>query len=394
MKVRVIPPPDRGPKPWQHGYDINYLLDLEARFAEFNAYARGPFLEMNKRNIADRLHKQTMAVFNWGIINSVYPRNPGPIYCYHRVPIASKLAGDQVIDAFCYDDREKMIAHLSGQRGSTFLWIWQESADERDIAEKAGYEFIACKFTSMGEIRGLWYKDADYTFFPRLKLWIPEYERVGMARVGIPLSEEDLSEAVLEIAHITTKYTDHYSSYNKKHSWSALSLRGYTSDPAFITKPDEMNKKWWEEHSVIIDGERVRNTYKLQDTPLRLDLPSIEKLHAPLTKLSAVHRIRLMKLEPGGGELQRHTDQVDKDSGIADGKVARFHIPLITNSDVMFGSWDLDGNHHKVNMTVGECWYLDTRKPHTATNNGTLPRIHLVVDVESNANVRALLSSC
>jgi hypothetical protein len=32
-------------------------------------------------------------------------------------------------------------------------------------------------------------------------------------------------------------------------------------------------------------------------------------------------------------------------------------------------------------MKEGECWFLDTRKPHQAINGGTEERIHLVVDV-------------
>ena len=34
-------------------------------------------------------------------------------------------------------------------------------------------------------------------------------------------------------------------------------------------------------------------------------------------------------------------------------------------------------------MKRGECWFLDTRKPHMAVNGGNDERIHLVVDVET-----------
>jgi hypothetical protein len=375
-----------GPKLWQHGYDMNFLYEIEQRFAAFNEYARGPFAEMNKPQIAQRLNDGSMAIFPWGIVDSVFPRYPGPIYSYQDVAIAQKLAGDQIINAFCYNDdqRNTLIDHLAGRPGSTFMWVWQESSDERAIAEKAGFEFVACKFSSMGEIRGLWFKDADNAFFPRTHPQLDAAERTGIAKLNIPVATADLLEAVVEIAHIARDYTPHYSNYSVKKTWSALSLRGYTDDPGFITKPAEMNAKWHKQH----EGQEFR----LQNTPLRGALKAVDRLHAPLTALGAAHRIRLMKLEPQGGELRRHTDQVDKDSGIGDGKVARFHIPLITNDDCVFGSWDLDGQRHDVRMRVGECWYLDTRKPHTATNNGTLPRIHLVVDIESNADVRALLS--
>ena len=100
-----------------------------------------------------------------------------------------------------------------------------------------------------------------------------------------------------------------------------------------------------------------------------------------------------MKLTPDGGELERHTDQVDPDSGVQDGKVMRFHFPLITNDDVVFTMWGVDGKPKSVNMQVGECWYLDTRKPHRAINNGNTDRIHLVVDVEADDKIRELIKN-
>ena len=39
-------------------------------------------------------------------------------------------------------------------------------------------------------------------------------------------------------------------------------------------------------------------------------------------------------------------------------------------------------------MGLGECWYLDMRKPHTAVNGGNENRFHLVFDIKSNKQVR------
>ena len=43
-------------------------------------------------------------------------------------------------------------------------------------------------------------------------------------------------------------------------------------------------------------------------------------------------------------------------------------------------------------MNKGECWFLDTRRPHTAVNNGDDIRIHLVVDVFANDKIRRLVT--
>ena len=100
-----------------------------------------------------------------------------------------------------------------------------------------------------------------------------------------------------------------------------------------------------------------------------------------------------MSLTPGGGELSRHTDQVDPDSGGSIGKLARLHFPIVTNDKVEFVVWEPNGNRKVVNMKVGECWFLDTRKPHMVVNNGTEKRIHLVIDVVTNEKLREYILS-
>jgi aspartyl/asparaginyl beta-hydroxylase (cupin superfamily) len=42
-------------------------------------------------------------------------------------------------------------------------------------------------------------------------------------------------------------------------------------------------------------------------------------------------------------------------------------------------------------MAPGEAWYLDTRKPHTARNDGEEPRVHLVIDAEATPDLLDLL---
>jgi hypothetical protein len=177
------------------------------------------------------------------------------------------------------------------------------------------------------------------------------------------------------------EFTNHYSNYNKGNSWSAISLRGYSPEWSFITKPAEMSKKWKEENKNV--------EFKLQDTELRKMFPEVEDVLRWLP--GKPHRIRFMNLSPGGGELQRHTDQVDPDAGVNDYKLMRFHFPIVTNEDVIFNQWDWNAQLVEEHMKVGECWYIDVRKPHRAINDGTEMRTHLVIDVEANNEVRALI---
>jgi hypothetical protein len=153
-----------------------------------------------------------------------------------------------------------------------------------------------------------------------------------------------------------------------------------------MTKPIEMNDKWKEEHKDEV--------FEMQDTTLMEKFPEVyDMLFCTFGYQIEYHRIRLMKLKGGEGELTRHTDQVDPDQGLAVGKLARFHFPIITNDQVKFTVWDLENKPNTVNMKVGECWVLDVRKPHAAINGGRDDRIHLVVDLIVTPEIIKLLEA-
>jgi hypothetical protein len=130
----------------------------------------------------------------------------------------------------------------------------------------------------------------------------------------------------------------------------------------------------------------------MQDTALFKQFEEVKELLKNYGQ--KIHRVRFMRLKPGGGELERHTDQVDPDSGGTKGKLARIHFPIKTNDRVIFTVWDTKGNPQKIHMNVGECWFLDTRKPHMAINRGDEERIHLVVDIETEDKLYDKLVNC
>ncbi|GGF26816.1 hypothetical protein GCM10011611_36050 [Aliidongia dinghuensis] len=106
------------------------------------------------------------------------------------------------------------------------------------------------------------------------------------------------------------------------------------------------------------------------DTPLLAALPefgqALARFHCPL------HAVRLLRLA-AGSRIREHRDYgLGFDQGLV-----RLHVPLVTGPDVEFY---LDGE--RVAMGAGECWYLDLSRPHRVQNNGTIDRIHLVLDCE------------
>ena len=47
-------------KPWQKGFDLDYLKELELRFSSYNDYAQHELSKFKKNNIADALSKDNI----------------------------------------------------------------------------------------------------------------------------------------------------------------------------------------------------------------------------------------------------------------------------------------------------------------------------------------------
>ena len=361
-------------KPWQHGYDIDFLKGIEKEYGHYNSFTLSPFAQFKKNNIAEGLHKGTLQQLNEEtFVNVSTAKSPSDITMHGDTVIARKTKGDitirnmtgdfPVLETFLNDKKEDNTV-FGTVKNNIWLYVWAEEILTNAIAKSCGFDLVGPKITTFGEMYNIYYYGSPREF-PELDK--AEYESIK--KIG----DVDLSiiESISNKIDTLPAFTNHYSNYNKDKSWSALSLRGYTDDPSFITKPIEMSKKWKEEHK--------NEKFELQDTPLYEHFPEIRDLIKPYG--NDVHRVRFMQLKPGGGELERHTDQVDPDSGGSLSKLARLHFPIQTNAQMTFNVWHTDGDCRVRHMKIGECWFLDTRKPHRAINEGTTNRTHLVVDL-------------
>jgi hypothetical protein len=86
-----------------------------------------------------------------------------------------------------------------------------------------------------------------------------------------------------------------------------------------------------------------------------------------------------LKLLAPGGFVHEHRD-------ITPMGVLRLHVPVVTAPGVEFCV-----NSRRVLLQPGEAWDLDTSYRHRVANNSTVRRVHLVVDVELDRSLRALL---
>ena len=66
----------------------------------------------------------------------------------------------------------------------------------------------------------------------------------------------------------------------------------------------------------------------------------------------------------------------------------RIHIPVITNTGVLFTCGD-----ETVHMAAGECWVFDSFRFHRVENKGSDRRIHLVIDTVGGGILRDLMAA-
>jgi len=378
-------------KTWQKGIDLDTLLAHTKRFENYNKYSCSPFSEMKKNDIAEHLSNGTVVNLKGSTFTIQECKVRSPIYMYQKIPIGYREPGDLKIDRFAFTD----YSHESQQEfydyiirnHRTDVWIcsWAEDTATNDIFDtQLGLQKVGTKVTTFGELIVYWFLPYSKDMFgeSRKHPKVPDTEYHNLVKLKLPTDISHLISAIQEKISKLPVFTNHYSNYNKRKSWSAVSLRGHSPKPEFITDPAEMSKKWKEENKDVL--------FEMQDTYLYDDFPEVREL-VKMLKAEEIHRVRFMKLNAGDGELDRHTDLVDPKGGLADGKLMRIHFPIITSDKVLFESWDLTGHIHCANMRVNEAWMLDTRKPHRAVNEGTEDRIHLVIDIVSNERSRTLL---
>ena len=189
---------------------------------------------------------------------------------------------------------------------------------------------------------------------------------------------EDLSGVAefldnIDFFKVKTKYT-------KGKDWTAISLYGYGPKPTDILKPGVLKSS-------------VKYEEKLQWTSLKTATP-LQPVYKVLENLPCeFERVRFMKLE-AGKIIGRHSDKIDKDLGFDDGQIVRIHVPIRTNSDVVFSLYESPRAKvaYEYNLKTGHYYYTDVTKPHAVRNMSDVDRIHLVVDCYSNHTLRTLIA--
>jgi hypothetical protein len=250
-----------------------------------------------------------------------------------------------------------------------------------------GREPVATRVAASSEIINVWgppglpghlYPREEEATLTELPLHVPGGQRAAVAAEVTALSG----------------WADDYPFYSDG-SWGALNLRGFwPDDPTRGVKPAEMSRTWKADHPADLDRACDWTTLAGM-TPQTVAL--VRRVTEPLGVAEpALERVRILRMagrDGKGGKLGRHTDITDKASGVRDGQILRLHIPLVTRPEIRLHAWSLRGRRFDVHLEPWHLYYLDARKPHAVTNPTGTDRLHLVIDVASNATLRQAIAA-
>ncbi|MDE2426273.1 MAG: aspartyl/asparaginyl beta-hydroxylase domain-containing protein [Elusimicrobia bacterium] len=265
---------------------------------------------------------------------------------------------------------------LIRRRNRVWIEIYEEDLTSKSVVTEMDFQYRGTKIAGSSEIKGLYCLPrvgADYE--------LPVEQEATVSKIRENFLTAAAVEAVLEELRGCDSYYEQIgSNYNRRKSWSAFQLRGYLPDPKFHERPG--TPQW---------RDADKSNLVLQDTDIAHLFPVTWKFVNSIP--GDKERVRFMRLRSDNGELGRHTDLYYKNIGIADGKIARFHVPIVTDADqVVFSGWDARGRKIDRTFDVGTLFYLDFRKPHSVVNRSSVDRIHLVVDCFSSATTRQMIA--
>lgn len=316
-----------------------------------------------------------------------------------NVPSIAYRKGDTEVTKFSVfstaeTSKKQIVEALSALNRPCIFEVNAVAKTEASLLRNAGFALVDGSVNSFGDIYHIY---IDKETAESRRLGVEPVERVGIQRLQSEQFVSFAEKIARRLKRLSPEFSIHPSNYNVKDSWSALALRGYLPDHAYIESLEETAAYQQRENDAWLKKFK-KSQIGLQNTPLMAQFPEVQKIldaiapGASKNGNSAFKRVRFMRLEPKDGELERHTDLTDRTLGLEDGKTARLHVPIQTNDKVQVTSWGFDNRPTVVNMAQGDLWYLNIRLPHKVINGGDKERIHLVIDVIANERLRSMIA--
>ncbi|NII24201.1 aspartyl/asparaginyl beta-hydroxylase domain-containing protein [Pseudoflavitalea sp. X16] len=173
---------------------------------------------------------------------------------------------------------------------------------------------------------------------------------IRSAKIDLAINISSLRQ---EILTLPDSWAPHFNTYHYEGEWTVLPLRSPGGH-----------------HDQIIPDLMSEDVYL--DTPLMEQCPAIRQLLD--TFQCPLGSVRLLNLKSGAVIKEHRDHELAYERG-----EARLHIPIFTNEQVEF--WV---QNERIQMEVGDCWYINANLPHRVANYGAGDRIHLVIDCKVN----------
>lgn len=394
-----------GPEPirdWKMGYSLEHLRRYSEVFRErHKPLVFGAFGMVLERDIAAALAAdRLLSVEEGGQVQAValyrVLRRPSEWRDFRGEVSHTLCVGELFIEAIAARSiaaAKAVLRQAEAKLSSVSMSVEAFVEDEIVTRSLQGYQWMGSKVEAGSEIKGLYclsgvhglefathgqHQGLHGHYAPEEEATLQALNAEWLLPIQVQHVRSELAAAALQL------WEQHYSSYNKRRSWTSFALRGYSDDPRFIIKPTEMAKSWRESHPREM-LERPRWTSVAGLFPKTIEL--VKGLGFELD------RVRFMRLRAGDGELSRHADITDREAGVADGRVARLHCPVYTSGAVTFYGWTAHGERLERKFSEGSLFYLDQRKPHAVKNEDpALDRVHLVIDCLSDDRLRRALT--
>ena len=225
-------------KEWQHGIDLDVLLAIESLYEKYNTYTDSPFKQIKKNNIAEALHNGDLKVLyrNGAPVSSHFSHRAkvcSPIYMCGDTLIGEKIKNDLTLSCFAGEKQWHLERLRDYKFDNAWLQVWAEDKEANDLAIEAGFTYVFGKITTFGEIISMYFRDSVNTFYKREHPYIHPAEKKNIFKLA-DVPSQYIQSIRSKIENMDIRYVIHYSKYNQKDSWSAISLRGYSDDPGFI----------------------------------------------------------------------------------------------------------------------------------------------------------------
>ena len=362
---------------WNKNYKIDFLKSITNVFKiNEKEFVFGQFSKIKERDLVKYLDSDSILYSDSSCIVWRLLKRDSFRYDFRGKKIIFEK-GDVIVDRFTAANVDQGLNLFNDflnkvGRKNIIVNLFEENSITKKVLFKNNFHYLSTKIMSTSEIVGLYSNKLNIFSNPEIE----EKEKESLCLASkildqdCSISGEDLKKIKKELLSYSG-FQQHYSHYNKRKSWLAFSVKGYSKeDPGFIIKPDEMSKKWKKENKDLLNN-------KSEYTSISHLFPNTIKF---AERFGKTERLRFMKLL-SGGELSRHADITNKNAGVSSGRTGRFHLPIISHQKVKYFAWGLRGDKIEREFSANELFYLDQRKPHRVVNDSPIDRINLVMDV-------------